>query len=98
VASGGRVHDSPAAALSARKHCSRRGQFLLPIFATELLRLHDHGHCVGFLRSAGPRGFQAYDADGIPIGIFQDKAAAVEAITAASSMAETENQSRNPRP
>jgi hypothetical protein len=40
---------------------------------------------VGFLRSAGPRGFTAYNADGIPIGIFQDKAAAVEAITAAST-------------
>jgi hypothetical protein len=47
--------------------------------------LHDQGHCVGFLRSAGPRGFTAYNADGIPIGIFQDKAAAVEAITAAST-------------
>jgi hypothetical protein len=47
--------------------------------------LGDHGHCVGFLRRAGPRGFTAYNADGIPIGIFQDKAAAVEAITAAST-------------
>jgi hypothetical protein len=47
--------------------------------------LHDNGHCVGFLRSAGPRGFTAYNADGIPIGIFQDKAAAVEAITAANT-------------
>jgi len=42
-------------------------------------------HCVGFLRSAGPKGFTAYDAEGMPIGIFQDKAAAVEAITAAST-------------
>jgi hypothetical protein len=41
--------------------------------------------CVGFLRSAGPRGFTAYDAEGMPIGMFQDKAAAVEAITAAAS-------------
>ena len=32
--------------------------------------------CVGFLRSAGPKGFTAY---------FQDKHAAVEAITAASA-------------
>jgi hypothetical protein len=47
--------------------------------------LRDHGHCVGFLRSAGPRGFTAYNADGMPIGMFQDKAAAVEAITAAST-------------
>ena len=47
--------------------------------------LHDNGHCVGFLRSAGPRGFQAYDADGQPLGLFQDKHAAVEAITAASA-------------
>jgi hypothetical protein len=47
--------------------------------------LHDNGHCVGFLRSAGPRGFTAYNANGIPIGIFQDKAAAVETITAANT-------------
>jgi hypothetical protein len=52
--------------------------------------LHEHGHCVGFLRSAGPRGFTAYNADGQLLGLFQDKQAAVEAITAASSMAETE--------
>jgi len=44
--------------------------------------LRDHGHCVGFLRSAGPKGFTAYNAEGMPIGMFQDKAAAVEAITA----------------
>jgi hypothetical protein len=53
--------------------------------------LHDHGHCVGFLRSAGPRGFTAYNADGLPIGIFQDKAAAVEAITAASPVQSPNN-------
>jgi hypothetical protein len=47
--------------------------------------LRDSHDCVGFLRSAGPRGFQAYDAAGQPLGLFQDKAAAVEAITAASS-------------
>ena len=47
--------------------------------------LSSNADCVGFLRSAGPRGFTAYNADGIPIGVFQDKAAAVEAITAASS-------------
>ena len=41
--------------------------------------------CVGFLRSAGPRGFQAYDADGQLIGLFQDEQAAIEAITAAST-------------
>ena len=39
--------------------------------------LHDHGHCVGFLRSAGPRGFTAYDAAGQLIGLFQDKHAAI---------------------
>ena len=47
--------------------------------------LRNHGHCVGFLRSAGPRGFTAYDAAGIPIGIFQDKAAAIDAIAAATT-------------
>jgi hypothetical protein len=41
--------------------------------------------CVGFLRSAGPRGFQAYDADGQLLGLFHDKQAAMEAITAAST-------------
>ena len=45
--------------------------------------LHDHGHCVGFLRSAGPRGFQAYAAAGQLLG--QDKQAAIEAITAPNS-------------
>jgi hypothetical protein len=38
--------------------------------------LRDHGHCVGFLRSAGPRGFTAYDADGQPLGLFAEKQAA----------------------
>jgi hypothetical protein len=47
--------------------------------------LHEHGHCVGFLLSAGPCGFQAYDADGQLIGLFQDKQTAIAAITAASS-------------
>ena len=45
----------------------------------------DSHDCVGFLRSAGPRGFQAYDAAGQPLGLFQDKQAAIEAITAAST-------------
>ena len=47
--------------------------------------LRNHGHCVGFLRSAGPRGFHAYDAAGHLLGLFQDKQAAIEAITAAST-------------
>jgi len=38
--------------------------------------------CVGFLRSAGPKGFTAYDADCQPLGLFAEKQAAVEAITA----------------
>jgi len=36
--------------------------------------------CVGFLRSAGPKGFTAYDAAGQLLGLFQDKHAAIEAI------------------
>jgi hypothetical protein len=44
--------------------------------------LHDRGHCLGFLRSAGPRGFTAYDADGQPLGLFAEKQAAIDAITA----------------
>ena len=47
--------------------------------------LSSNADCVGFLRSAGPKGFTAYDADGQPLGLFQDKHAAVEAITAASA-------------
>ena len=48
--------------------------------------LRDSHDCVGFLRSAGPRGFQAYDAGGQLLGLFQDKQAAVEAITAPTEM------------
>jgi len=33
--------------------------------------------CVGFLRSAGARGFQAYDAAGQPLGLFENKQAAI---------------------
>jgi hypothetical protein len=44
--------------------------------------LRDSHGCVGFLRSAGPRGFQAYDAVGQLLGLFQDKQEAIEAITA----------------
>ena len=44
--------------------------------------LRDSHDCVGFLRSAGPRGFTAYDTDGQLIGLFHDTQAAIEAITA----------------
>ena len=47
--------------------------------------LRDSHDCVGFLRSAGPRGFQAYDAAGHLLGLFQDEQAAIEGITAAST-------------
>ena len=47
--------------------------------------LRESRDCVGFLRSAGARGFQAYDAAGQLLGLFQDKQAAIEAITAAST-------------
>ena len=53
-----------------------------PPMISVLRNSHD---CVGFLRSAGPRGFQAYDADGQLVGSFQNKQAAIDAITAASS-------------
>jgi hypothetical protein len=42
--------------------------------------LRDSHDCVGFLRSAGSRGFTAYDADGQPLGLFAEKQAAIEAI------------------
>ena len=38
--------------------------------------LRDSHDCVGFLRSAGPRGFTAYDADGQPLGA--EKQAAID--------------------
>jgi len=47
--------------------------------------LRDGHGCVGFLRSAGPRGFTASNADGQPLGLFAEKQAAIEAITAAST-------------
>jgi hypothetical protein len=39
--------------------------------------------CIGFLRSAGPRGFQAYDPAGQLLGLFEDKQAAIDASLAA---------------
>jgi hypothetical protein len=47
--------------------------------------LRDNHDCLGFLRSAGPRGFQAYDADGQPLGLFAEKQEAIDAITAPNS-------------
>ena len=34
--------------------------------------LRDSHDCVGFLRSARPRAFTAYDADGQPLGLFAE--------------------------
>jgi hypothetical protein len=53
--------------------------------------------CVGFLRSAGPRGFTAYDADGQPLGLFGDKQAAIDAITAPNSTEMTNENLRTLR-
>jgi hypothetical protein len=47
--------------------------------------LRDSNDCLGFLRSAGPRGFTAYNADGQPLGLFAGKQAAIDAITASNS-------------
>jgi hypothetical protein len=47
--------------------------------------LRDSHDCVGFLRSAGSRGFHAYDAAGRLLGLFEDKQAAIGAITALNS-------------
>jgi hypothetical protein len=41
--------------------------------------------CLGFLRSAGPRGFTAYNADGQYLGLFAEKQAAVERILSAAT-------------
>jgi hypothetical protein len=41
--------------------------------------------CLGFLRSAGPKGFTAYDADGQSLGLFGEKQAAVDAIVSTAS-------------
>jgi hypothetical protein len=40
--------------------------------------------CVGFLRSAGPKGFTAYDSEGAQLGLFSEKQAAVERIVSAA--------------
>jgi hypothetical protein len=55
---------------------------LSPNLVSVFRNSHD---CVGFLRSAGARGFTAYDADGQPLGLFAEKQAAIEAIMAAST-------------
>jgi hypothetical protein len=51
--------------------------------------LRDSHDCIGFLRSAGPRGFHDYDAAGRLLGLFEDKQAAIEAITALNSTGDT---------
>jgi hypothetical protein len=51
--------------------------------------LRNSHDCLGFLRSAGPRGFQTYDAANQLLGSFQDKQAAIEAITAPNSTGDT---------
>jgi len=43
--------------------------------------------CLGFLRP-GPRGIMAYDSSGASLGLFETKAAAVEAITTITSTGE----------
>ena len=35
---------------------------------------------IGFLLSAGPRGYRAFDADGLPLGLFEDEHKAAKAI------------------
>jgi hypothetical protein len=45
--------------------------------------------CIGFLRSAGPKGFTAYDCAGQLLGSFEDKQAAIEAITAPNLTGDT---------
>ena len=50
--------------------------------------------CVGFLRSAGPKGFTAYDAAGQLLGLFHDKQAAIAAITAPNSTGDTNGNER----
>jgi hypothetical protein len=51
--------------------------------------LSSNADCVGFLRSAGSRGFQAYDAAGRLLGLFEDKQAAIEVIMALNSTGDT---------
>jgi hypothetical protein len=35
---------------------------------------------IGFLLSAGPKGCRAFDADGLPIGLFEDEHRAAKAV------------------
>jgi hypothetical protein len=46
-----------------------------PVPSPVISVLRDSHDCVGFLRSAGPRGFQAYDSASQPLGLFQDNQA-----------------------
>ena len=35
---------------------------------------------IGFLLSAGPKGFRAFDQEGLPIGLFEDEDGAARAV------------------
>jgi serine phosphatase RsbU (regulator of sigma subunit) len=48
--------------------------------ASSLRYVLSGGRPVGFLLSAGPKGVRAYDADGLPLGMFQTEAEAVRHI------------------
>jgi hypothetical protein len=60
--------------------------------------LRDSHGCIGFLRSAGARGFTAYDADGRPLGLFAEKQAAIDAITATNSARDHHENLRTTNP
>jgi len=71
---GSRPHKGRVASRYHTTGSSRMTQPAPPMISV----LREQGHCVG----AEPRGFQAYGAAGQPLGLFQDKQAAVTARTA----------------
>ena len=48
--------------------------------ATGLLSVYDGRHCVGFVLPRGKVGFEAFDADQRPLGIFPSQREAAAAI------------------
>ncbi len=52
--------------------------------------IRDNQAIVGFLLSAGPKGFQAFDADGLTLGLYENEELAAKAIYKQASNSSTD--------
>lgn len=51
--------------------------------------IHDN-QAIGFLLSAGPKGYQAFDADGLTLGLYKSEELAAKAIYEQASNSSTD--------